>query len=200
MPESIPQPIGWIALAAFVIGLLVRGIKSDVMSIALAKLGLPPIPSRALPWLALGLGALAAVLDAKVAGSTWEGAAQSGITATALAVLGHELGSGVPGVKKILSFAVVIGFAANLSACAWWQKHGPTLVDLLAEKTKCALARMDLSDEIIIRECAITSDDVPRILELVSTARDEAARQVSVAVAVERHRVSASTCADAGAP
>lgn len=110
-----PSQLTWTAIAAVVIGGLVRAIKSDGMTIALANLGLPPIPKRALPWVALTLGAAAAVLDSRQLGATWQEAAVLGVVATATAVLGHDLGKGVPGLGKVLVFALVAG--AGVTAC-----------------------------------------------------------------------------------
>lgn len=189
-------PLGWVALAAFLVGAVVRLLKTDGMKIALAYLGLPPIPSRALPWLALVLGGVAAVLDARVAGASWDAAAQAGVLAAALAVFGHELGSGVPGLRKILSVGLLVGAGSLLPGCAFLQKN-PELVEDFARKSACALARMNLPNDQIIRECDLKPEDLLKILPLLGTAREEAAREALGA----RIEESLKRCdADGGAP
>lgn len=107
----------WTALAALVIGALVRALKSDGMTIALANFNLPPIPKRALPWCAVLFGGAAAILDARIEGVEWKDAAMLGAIATATAVLGHDLGKGVPIVKKVLGVLLFVGIATNSQAC-----------------------------------------------------------------------------------
>ena len=64
----------WTATAAFVIGGAVRAIKAGAFPVN--------IPKRALPWLALVLGAVSAALDARLNGVGWETAVATGVTAT----------------------------------------------------------------------------------------------------------------------
>lgn len=198
-PPAMPH-VGWIAIAAFLVGLIVRGMKSDGMKVALANLGLPPIPTRALPWLALALGGVAAVLDAKVAGAGWDAAAQAGVMAAALAVFGHELGSGLPGVKKVLGVALLL-IPLSTTSCALFNKqNAPGTVDLIADKTKCALTNLDLPFEAIVVKCLLTAEDIPRVLPLFTAAKDEAQRAATAAREDERAKLRASGCSDAGAP
>jgi hypothetical protein len=195
-------PIGWIAVVAIIVGACVRTLKTDGMKTVLAFFGLPPIPTRALPWIALVLGGVAAVLDARVEGASWDAAAQAGVLSAAIAVFGHELLSGVPGVKRLLVVAFVVLGPTTLVGCAWLEKRGPTLMELLAEKTKCALENMNLPNEEILKRCAIQPGDAERVLELVGKAREEAAREAAAARADERAKLSAAAgaCApDAGA-
>lgn len=74
----------WLALFAVLIGLVVRALKEDTVG--------PVVPPRARPWLALGLGAVAATLDKVLAGASWKDAAILGLGAPVLAILGHVLG------------------------------------------------------------------------------------------------------------
>jgi hypothetical protein len=193
------MPVGWISIAAFLVGLAVRLVKTDGMKIALANLGLPPIPTRALPWIALVLGGIAAVLDARVGGDSWEAAAKAGVIAASLAVFGHELGSGVPGMKKLLTVALMLGAMSTLTGCAWLQKHGPSIVEIFADKSKCALQNMNLPNEEIIKRCLLTPEDIPRIIPLLGTARMEAAKEAADARNDERAKLGAAACGDAGA-
>jgi hypothetical protein len=93
---------GWMALVAFVVGLVVRIVKSDKVDEALAFMGLPSIPKRALPWISLALGLLAGVIEAKVAGASWDAAALAGawgLVSGGVAVAGNET---VPTIARAL--------------------------------------------------------------------------------------------------
>lgn len=155
----------WIAVAAVVIGALVRAIKSDGAKVALANLGLRPIPTRALPWVALVFGAASATLEAKVAGSGWEEAAAKGVLAAGAAVFGHELLSGLPGFKKIVGAMLFVSLASSFSACTpqgrW---HAANVVlDVL----QCVIANEAKPDAEVVALCAgenVSPDDVRKIL------------------------------------
>lgn len=80
-------------LFAMVIAVVVRLIKSDKLDQALAKLGLPSIPKRALPWIAIALGLTAGVVDALLIGKDWAAGLRSallGLLVGGSAVGGHE--------------------------------------------------------------------------------------------------------------
>lgn len=80
-------------LLAMVIAVVVRLIKSDKLDQALAKLGLPSIPKRALPWIAIALGLTAGVIDALLIGKDWAAGLRSallGLLVGGSAVGGHE--------------------------------------------------------------------------------------------------------------
>ena len=114
----------WVAIAALIVGALVRSLKQDALGAILTKLFRPDgppvvIPTRLLPWLALAFGVTAALLDAKTAGATWNDAVQSGVLAAAGAVFGHELLSGVPGAKKLLGAMLLVGAFSATTACAF---------------------------------------------------------------------------------
>jgi len=74
----------WTAVAAIVIGAIVRLLKDDTKS-------LPTVPAQWRPWLALGLGAVWGVLQAVVAGTPWKEAIVHGLTAALTAIAGHDL-------------------------------------------------------------------------------------------------------------
>lgn len=78
-----PTAITWFTLSAIVIGGIVRLLKSDTP--------LPTVPARARPWLALGLGSAAGVLQALTTGTPWPLALGSGFTAAVTAMTGHDL-------------------------------------------------------------------------------------------------------------
>ena len=61
----------WTATAAFIIGGAVRAMKAGAFPVT--------VPKRALPWLALVLGAASAALDARMNGVGWETAMATGI-------------------------------------------------------------------------------------------------------------------------
>jgi hypothetical protein len=191
----MPQSMTWIALAAFLIGAFVRAIKSDGAKILLANLGLPPIPTRALPFVALGAGAIAGMLDAYLGGAAWTDAVYAGITAAASAVFGHELLSGIPGAKKLVGIALVVGFASTTTACTPGARTA--LAEAAFDLATCALTSLDLPDEQILKKCgANTLADRERLLRIVGTARQEQA--VAAALAADRAKEDAMRAALAG--
>ncbi len=74
----------WIPLAAIVIGLIVRLLKSDT------KIPID-IPPRWRAPLAVLLGVVASILDKVATGTPWKDAVIGGATATALAMVTHNL-------------------------------------------------------------------------------------------------------------
>lgn len=72
----------WVALASILVGLLVRLSKQDVP-------GLPTMPARWRPLLALGLGAASAGLQMVAQGTAWPEALVGGLVSSALAITGH---------------------------------------------------------------------------------------------------------------
>lgn len=92
MQDTAP-PGGWIALLALLVGFFVRLIKSERVDAWLANMGLPLIPKRYLPWIAMALGALGGTLEAMASGSSLKDAAIGalyGLLSGALAVAGNE--------------------------------------------------------------------------------------------------------------
>ncbi|WP_394844032.1 DUF4231 domain-containing protein [Pendulispora brunnea] len=73
----------WIVVGAIVIGAIVRLLKSDTP--------LPTVPSQWRPWLALGLGAVAGILQAVAAGTPWQKALIDGLVSALTAIAGHDL-------------------------------------------------------------------------------------------------------------
>jgi hypothetical protein len=73
----------WPALAALIIGLIVRLLKEDTR--------FPPFafPARWRPFFALGLGALSGALQAVSTGTPWGEALLGGVISGALAIAGH---------------------------------------------------------------------------------------------------------------
>jgi hypothetical protein len=82
----------WVALAALVIGCIVRMMKEDTR--------FPPfaVPARWRPFLALGLGVLSGMLQAVSTGTPWRDALVGGVVSGALAIAGH--GWVVDGVRN----------------------------------------------------------------------------------------------------
>ncbi len=76
-----PRTIGAVAI---IVHLLVRLLKAGKLS--------EYIPARWRPMVALGLGAVAATVDAVALGTPWDQAALAALFGVAAAVLGHDLG------------------------------------------------------------------------------------------------------------
>ncbi|WP_394845203.1 hypothetical protein LZC95_50275 [Pendulispora brunnea] len=85
----------WILFSAVIIGAIVRLLKSDTP--------LPTVPARWRSWLALGLGAVAGVLDAVLGGTSWTQALIDGLAAALTAMAGHDLlVGGLRGGRELL--------------------------------------------------------------------------------------------------
>lgn len=78
------QQLAWLGVAAVLIGLVVRLLKSDIPWTS-------TIPARWRPVLALGLGAVAAAFDAVLGGASWPDAIKVGLGAAAAAIVGHDV-------------------------------------------------------------------------------------------------------------
>lgn len=182
-----PSTLGWVAIAALLVGAVVRLLKSDMLTIALSNLGLPPIPKRVLPWLSLVLGVASAILDVKLQGTAWPEAIGKGLVAGVAAIAGHELGvESMRKGKELLVVFVVLAFGA--SACtpqARW-----AVADLLASKIACAVAHQDLPNDMIVKACALEPGDVQRVLAIVGEARSASAKAAENA----EMRASAAKC------
>lgn len=156
----------WIALAAILVGLLVRVLKSDVKIT-------PTIPARYRPFLALALGQLAAVLDHVASGTPWRDAAIGGFIAAVVAMVGHEAAIeklrggqelGAPKPEAIAPLLLMVYLVLGPSACGAQQR----IVDAA---TVQANAMHELASEagLVIREqCvaayeAATAAEVPTI-------------------------------------
>ncbi|HVJ94876.1 MAG TPA: hypothetical protein VM580_34070 [Labilithrix sp.] len=203
---STPTDVTWIAIAALLVGALVRAIKADALPALLTKLFRPDgppiaIPTRVLPWLALIAGGGLAFLEGLREGASYSDAGKAAVLAAASAVFGHELGSGLPGVKKVLGgIVLLVGLSASTTSCAFLQKHGPDIAEMLIRKTQCALENMNLPNEEIFVRCAVSAADVPRIESVLGTARREAAEEALSARMDERAKLgAASACVDGGA-
>lgn len=175
-------PMGWVALAALIVGAVVRLMKQDMLGVALTRLfrpGGPPIaiPTRVLPWLALAFGALAAVLDAVVAGASWDAAAQAGVIAAAGAVFGHELLSGVPGVKKVLGIALlVVPLGASTGCHLLTKERARTALD--AMQIACVMSSFVTDEKAVAEACDVADDMLPVLRDLIG--QRDAARSVGV--------------------
>lgn len=165
----------WTALAALVIGGIVRILKSDGTTIALANLHLPPIPKRALPWLALAFGAASAVLDARVNGVAWSQAAMVGVIAASAAVLGHDLGKSLPGVKRLLGVAVFATIASQTMACALLSPRTlRTVLDIA--QTTCIIAHQELPESEVAKVCGVVDDLIPPMRQVLAESRKASAK------------------------
>lgn len=90
---SAANPVGWLGLLAFIVGAIVRLLKTNAFDRVLARFGIGPLPKAALPWLAIGLGFAGSALEALLAGATPADAALHGLLglfAGGAAIAGNE--------------------------------------------------------------------------------------------------------------
>lgn len=78
MKDSLGQG-GWLAVLAVLVGGIVRLLKTNRLNLILAKFSLPPVPKRALPWIAVLLGFALAMLEAFVSGAKLPQAVTAGL-------------------------------------------------------------------------------------------------------------------------
>jgi hypothetical protein len=183
---TLPPPgsLTWLAIAAFVVGGVVRALKADALPAILTRFLRPEgppiaIPTRALPFLALVFGTAAAVLNSRVAGASWEVAAQDGVTAAAFAVFGHELLSGVPGTRKLLGgVLLLVGLAGGVSACSFLTpKNIRSVLDATA--ITCVFASELTDEKAVASVCGVADDLIPVLRNLI--AQREASRRAGIA-------------------
>lgn len=182
----------WIPFAALVIGFLVRMTKEDTKG--------PVLNKRVRFWLVIGLAFASAVIERLALNVGWEKAIYEGLVAGLAAMVGHEaiVGSlrngkefAIPGLMKdeskneppkipILPFLLILT-AAPLVSCT--KQQSALLVDLLADKTKCAIVNMDLPNDEIAKRCLLDPQDLLRIIPLLGEARAQASQKSTEAYA-----------------
>lgn len=81
----------WLAVAALIVGAVVRFLKSDMVNERLESMGFPAIPKAVLPWVALVLGMASGALDAVLNGTDWPQAVAMGVVSGIGAIAGHQL-------------------------------------------------------------------------------------------------------------
>ena len=143
------QHITWAAIFAVCIWAAIRALNSDGMRVATANLGIPDIPKRALPWVALGLSVAAAATEAYMTHASWREALAVGLVAAAGAVFGQDLMKGIPGLRDKIGLFLLVGLALTASACA------PLRTVLDHRKELCVLANAFLGDEELARICRL---------------------------------------------
>jgi hypothetical protein len=182
-PVPPPTSFTWVALAAFIVGGLVRALKSDALAAILTRFFRPDgppitIPTRVLPWLALTGGGGLAFLEAMRDGSSYGDAAKAAVLAAALAVLGHELLSGVPGVSKLLGgILVVVGLAGGVSACSvFTRENAKSALDAI--QVACVMSSTITDEKEVADACGVARDLIPVLKNLIG--QREAARRSGV--------------------
>jgi len=210
----------WVPLAALVIGLVVRLLKSDT------KIPID-IPPRWRVWLAFGLGIVSGILETVITGVPWQSAIIGGLVSTALAVLGQNVvidslragkefplpGLIIPGTQPAPDKPVTIRPPPNdknsggpptippmavgmlmmllLAGCGVFFKA----LDLAADKAKCVVENQDLPDKAIFVKCAI--QDPEKYLDLLAESRASTRKALERQAAAQN--CSTSTRVDAGA-
>lgn len=85
----------WLVVTAAVVGILVQLLKTDKFDSLLMRFGLPPLPRKALPWVALCLGLVSGVIQLYLNPSSdigsMVGDIVTGILSGAAPIAAHEL-------------------------------------------------------------------------------------------------------------
>lgn len=189
----------WVPLAALVVGLCVRLLKSDTR--------IPiDIPPRWRIWLAFALGGASGVLQAITTGTSWSDALIGGIVSTVMAILGQNVvvdslrggkeipipglikpgvspGPGKPPSLKppgyipplpTLFMCLLIG-SVTLSGCALFTKQNvKTVLDVV--QVACAIENATLGDAQIAQVCGIADALIPDIRTILASHRAAMAR------------------------
>lgn len=179
------QQVGWVAIAAIVVGALVRLAKTDALGDLLAKFGLPAIPKKALPWIALALGCASSILDVKLQGTDWPTAVMKGLLAGIGAVAGHQLviesildgkeigkDGGPPAAGGAI--LLLLACAAGVS-CTKQDAKNAAGIGLDAAQIACAIAHAESDDPSVAAICRIEDALAPALHELLKSHRRMAA-------------------------
>jgi hypothetical protein len=194
---ALAKAHSWVALAALVIGLLVRLVRDD-STVAWFPI---TIPSRWRPLIALGLGIVSGILNALVAKVDWPAAIVGGVVSAVTAMGGHAIvinalrngrelgekkteakapGSGKPGsggslAASALVFCFVLVAPTSLPGCA----AVPTLVAI--------------ADAVAISApyAAQVVDDVDHALAAYFTAHPDATKQAAIQGKLEAAKLAA---------
>ena len=112
----------WLPLFALVLGALAHALSADEGRSLLEKFNLPPLPRWTLPWLALGFGVGAGVVNAMALGKGVQESVVGALLATATAVFGltatrvvHGAVGDASGAAVVLLGALAMG--ATQQAC-----------------------------------------------------------------------------------
>lgn len=82
-------------------------------------------------------------------------------------------------IRAGLLVLAALAMVLLLGGCAQAWK----VAELLADSTKCAIANQNLPNAEIVKRCAVTPENVQRVLELVGEARQQAALEAAHAAA-----------------
>lgn len=213
----------YVLIAAFVIGFLVRLLKSDT------KIPIDIPPRLRLP-LAFAFGAIGGVLETIASGKPWRQAVFEGAVAAALAVLGQNVfidsirggkelpipglmlegeppspgkpptipppgdpGANAPPPLPPLAVLIVVVGFFFPAIVGCWHKVA-TVLEIAAEKAACVVANQDLPNEVIFLKCAVQPGDVEKYSDLLAKARE------STNKALERAAAPTRVGADGGCP
>lgn len=183
-----------LAAGIALVWLLVRLLKADTLNVVLASYGYAPIPKRLLPWIALIAGvALAVLTECQLKGFTLEAMLAGlveGLGIGAGATATQELGKGVPGVKKVTSILLLVGFASTTTACGLLTKQNLRSV-LDVAQIACIIAHQDLPDSTVANVCDLGDPMFEPMRQVLASSRLSSAK----AAAEASERASAKKCA-----
>lgn len=165
MDSTTTLTVGWVATAAFLVGFLTKLLKSDGLTTAVKNLGLPAIPKRAVPWLALGLGIASSALDNVLMGTAWSEALVKGFVAGVTAIAGHEAGiESLRKGKELLVLAVLL--TVGTSGChLLTRQNAKTALD--AVSIACIATTALTNEAEVAKACELADDLLPVIRNLI---------------------------------
>lgn len=97
-----------------------------------------------------------------------------------------------PSIPFVLIVFGALTLGALNEACFLSPNQQSTLVDILANKIKCAIINQEKSNEEILKTCAVEPGDVPRVIDALTESRKAAK------AAVERSKQTLTPDSDAG--
>lgn len=214
----------WVALAAVVIGLIVRLLKSDT------KIPVD-VPPQLRVWLALALGAASGALDKLVeaGNTTWTTALLNGLVAAVLAIVSHNLvidsvrggkelvvpGLIKPGVSPspgnppsipptsiagILLVGACMALGVSQQGCALFTPANIAKAEVIAAKTAdCLVEKQDLPDEQAFLECGVEAAERLIATNHLHAVRAETTRHAHAAANIAAFEAKVG-CAHDGGP
>lgn len=192
----------WLPLIALVLGGIAHALSADEGRSVLEKVGLPPLPRKLLPWLALVFGVLAGMTNSMVLGMDVQQSLIGALAAMATSTFGlsttriaHDtIGGGGAEPPRVPAAALLIGALAlvgSASACALFTpQNAQKLID--AGKIACVIEHAFVDDATLNSICNLVTADERAAAQDIAKAHREALGR-------EMKGMHDAACSDAGA-